>query len=100
VTAPSDFGRLYIRSGHKVPKFPEGSTARHITLATFDLTHTRKGVPQRLASLLERSWNRTKGGFLDYPLPGKRFTGGEYRSALNYLHSSEKCAGGVLISHT
>jgi acyl transferase domain-containing protein/NADPH:quinone reductase-like Zn-dependent oxidoreductase/NAD(P)-dependent dehydrogenase (short-subunit alcohol dehydrogenase family) len=97
VTSLGDFGRFYVW-GAKAPTFTEGLAARNITLSAVDLIHMRKGAPRRLASLLARSWDRAKDGSLDYPLPGKKFTIGEYRAAVDYLNSPDKCAGGVLIS--
>jgi NAD(P)-dependent dehydrogenase (short-subunit alcohol dehydrogenase family) len=92
-----DFGRFCVWSAHKAPTFTENLAARNITLSTVDLVHMRKDAPRRLASLLARSWDRAKDGSLDYPLPGKKFTIDQYGAAVDYLHSPDKCAGGVLI---
>lgn len=98
VSSLGDFGRLYVWGHHKLPIFHQDLAARNITLSAIDLAHMRSGAPRRLASLLSRSWDRAKDGSLEYPLPGKKFAVGQYVAAMEYIHNTDQCAGGVLIS--
>lgn len=98
VASLGDFGRFYVCGEYKAPSFTNSLASRNISLSTLDLNHMRERAPKKLASLLAASWERAKHGSLEFPLAGKRFSVSDFKAALEYLNSPQKCASGVVVS--